>query len=577
MHILKRYENEYPLYGSYYGNVMNALVKKPSEMQQIDIIKIYEKKRCLVVDDLTEVRASYKRMLRSFGVKNLDTAATGDQTIELCQNHSYGMIICDYNLEDSRDGQQILEELRYMQILKYTTLFIIITAETSREMVLGAIENQPDDYITKPISQKLMRTRLDRALLKHEELYNIKLAMDNKNYASALKLCDEKVQLKHRYLWDCIRYKAQIYWMMGKPEEAQKIYESVLKQKDFSWAKIGLARALIKTDNLDDIEDLLKEILDKDHRYIEAHDLLSEYYEKTQQHDKAQKATEKATELSPKSIIRHRRLAELAEVNDDDNVCLKAYEESIRWNYNSCHASPEDYLGLARKTVDVAKSSSTRESMERSKKALGLLERMQRRFPQRKNTVKAKFIESQLYACQGKDKYAQSILESTEGDYGILEPKDVDARLDFSRAHIMSGDKQVAYKELHLLSKEYKDSPSVLKSIDRISEEPISVAGKACAADLSKSGITAYQQKDYDKAISIFSESLKMFPNHVGVNLNLIQVILAKNEISGKTTQYYNRCKRCFKKIGVLTVEHKQYTRYEFLLDQFTKEYKGYE
>jgi CheY-like chemotaxis protein len=213
---------------------MSALVQQPQKMQQIDIIKIYEKKRCLVVDDLTEVRALYKRMLRSFGVRDLDTAATADQTMELCRNHNYGMIICDYNLDDSQDGQQILEELRHMEMLKYTTLFIIITAETSREMVLGAIENQPDDYITKPISQKLMRTRLDRALLKHEDLFAIKLCMDSKNFSKAIKLCDEKVKSKHRYAIDCIRYKAQIYMMMDKPEEAQKIYQSMLRKRDYT-------------------------------------------------------------------------------------------------------------------------------------------------------------------------------------------------------------------------------------------------------------------------------------------------------------------------------------------------------
>ncbi len=556
---------------------MNALVQKPQAMQQIDIIKIYEKKRCLVVDDITEVRASYKRMLRSFGVKELDTAATGDQTIDLCELRDYGMIICDYNLDDSRDGQQILEELRHMNILKYTTLFIIITAETSREMVLGAIENQPDDYITKPISEKLMRTRLDRALLKHEDLYGIKQAMDNKNYLEALKLCDEKIQKKNRYLWEILRYKAQVFCMMGKPEEAQKIYQSVLKQKDFTWAKIGLAKAMIKTENLENIEPLLESILEKDHRYIEAHDLLSEYYEKTGQFEKAQKATEKATELSPKSITRHRRLAELAEVNNDDMVCLKAYEESIRWNYNSCHARPEDYLALARKTVDVSKTASLREVSDRTKKALGLLERMQRRFPQRKNQVKSKFIEAQLYACQGKENFSTAILESVEGDYDILHPKDVDSRLDFSRAHIMSGDKQKGYKELHLLSKEFKDSSKILKTIDKISEEPISIAGKECAANLSRLGIAAYQEKNYEKAMTIFSDALKMFPNHVGVNLNLVQVVLAKNEIDGKTIDYYHMCQKCFKKIGVLTEEHKQFSRYEFLLEQFTKAYQGYE
>jgi CheY-like chemotaxis protein/tetratricopeptide (TPR) repeat protein len=556
---------------------MSALLQQPQKIQQIDIIKIYEKKRCLVVDDLTEVRALYKRMLRGFGVRELDTAATADQTMELCNNHNYGMIICDYNLDDSRDGQQILEELRHMQMLKYTTLFIIITAETSREMVLGAIENQPDDYITKPISQKLMRTRLDRALLKHEDLFSIKLCMDSKNFSKAVKLCDEKIQSKHRYAVDCLRYKAQIYIMMGKPEEAQKIYTAVLRGKDYAWAKIGLARALMANEDMDDMEPLLKDILAKDHRYIEAHDLLADYYEKTNQPEKAQEAIEQATELSPKSITRHRRLAILAEKNGDDATCLKAYEESIRWNYNSCHATPEDYLSLARKTVDVAKTVSTREAVDKTKKALGLLERMQRRFPQKKHKAKSHFIESQLYACQGKEKFSKSLLEHAESEYGTLDPKDVDSRLDYACAHIMSGDKQKAYKELHLLSKENKNSAGVLKRIDRISEEPISLAGKNCAADLSKKGIGAYHAREYDKSIQIFSDALRMFPNHVGVNLNLVQVILAKAETEAKTNDHYLYCKECFSKIGILGEEHKQYARRQFLLSQFKDVYKDYE
>lgn len=555
---------------------MSALLKDPQSMQQIDIIKIYEKKRCLIVDDLTEVRATYKRMLRSFGVKELDTAATSDQTMELCENHSYGMIICDYNLDDSRDGQQILEELRHMNMLKYTTLFIIITAETSREMVLGAIENQPDDYITKPISQSLMRTRLDRALIKHEEIYSIKLAMDQKNYKKALKECDKKIKQKHRYLWDCVRYKAQIYWLMDKPEEAQKIYESILKEKDLVWAKIGLARVLMKTGQLENIEALLKEILQKDHRYIEAHDLLSEYYEKIEEYNEAQSATENATQLSPKSIIRHRRLAQLAEINEDDSVCLKAYEESIRWNYNSCHASSEDYLSLARKTVDVAKTVGTREALDKTKKALGLLERMQRRFPQKENKLKSTFIQSQLYSCQGKENFSKSLLDNAEEEYASLQPKDIDARLDFAQAHILNGNKSKAYKELHLLSKQCKDDPNVLKRIDRISEEPISIAGKACAAELSKAGISAYQNKNYEDSIRIFKDALKMFPNHVGVRLNLVQATLAKNDLHGKNKESYDTCTLCFKTIGALAEDHKQYKRYEFLIEQFNCEYEGY-
>ena len=545
-------------------------------LQQIDIIKIYEKKRCLIVDDLTEVRAAYKRMLRSFGAKDIDTAASGDEAMQMAEARQYDMIVCDYNLDESKDGQQVLEELRHMNLLKYTTLFIIITAETSREMVLGAIENQPDDYITKPISQKMMRTRLDRALIKHQDLYQIKSAMDTKSYGKAIRLCDEKIAEKSRYLWDCIRYKAQIYWLTGDIESAQKVYESALEQKESSWAKIGLARALVRSGQYDNIEAMLKDIIREDHRYIEAHDILSEYYERIKQYRKAQDATQTATQLSPKSILRHRRLAELAEENDDDETCLKAYEEAIRWNYNSCHADAKDYLSLARKTVSVTKGRKDRKSVEKNKKALNLLDRMLRRFPERENKVRSGFIETQLHTNQGKENFAEASLETAEKAYELLDPKEVDVRLDFSQAHMMAGDKKKAYKELHLIARQNKDNKKIQEQVDKISDEPISIAGKQCAAELSRSGIHAYQRKEYDKSIEIFNDALKMFPNHTGVNLNMVQVALAKTEQEGKCTTLFNLSKTCLLRVNSIPQEHKQYERFQYLLNQYNDVYEDY-
>lgn len=546
-----------------------SATNKAQPIQQIDIIKIYEKKRCLIVDDLTEVRAAYKRMLKSFGVKDIDTAASGHQAMEMVEARQYGIIICDYNLGDSKDGQQVLEELRHMQLLKYTTLFVIITAETSREMVLGAIENQPDDYITKPISQQMMRKRLDRALLKHEEFYQIKAAMDSKSYSRAIKLCDEKIEEKNKYQWESIRYKAQIYWLMKEAQKAREIYENVLEEKSFAWAKIGLARTLLEDGLTEEVETILKDLIKDEYRYIEAHDILSEYYEKVNEFEKAQEATSTATELSPKSILRHRRLAGLAEINHDHETCLKAYEEAIRWNYNSCHADAEDYLGLARKTVHVTKGRKDREAIEKTKKALNMLDRMTKRFPERKNTVKSGLIESQLHANQDKEHFARSALETAEAEYNLLEPKDVDSRLDFAQSHLMVGDRKKAYKELHLISKEFKQDPKVLEKIDMISEEPISVVGKQCAADLSRAGIKAYKDKSYDKSLSIFHDALKMFPNHIGVNLNMVQVALAKAAIDGVDAHLYESCKECLLNVDSIGRDHKQFERFNYLLGQY--------
>jgi len=551
-------------------------MNNPKPIQQIDIIKIYETKRCLVVEDLTEVRASYKRMLRNFGSQHIYTAANGDQAMEMVKNNHFDIIISDYNLDESKDGQQVLEELRYMNLLKYTTLYVIITGETGREMVLGAIENQPDDYITKPISQKMMRTRLDRALIKHEQFYSIKEAIDNRNYSKALKYCEVGIEENQRFRCDYVRFKGQIYLLMKSFDKAATLYRNALKEKEYIWAKLGLARALLELNEHEEIEDLLKSILAIDPRYIEALDLLSHYFIKEEKYDKAQWAIERATLLSPKSINRHRHLAEIAERNHDDETCLKAYEEAIRWNYNSCHAKAEDYLSMARKTVEVTTGRQGKEVISRSKKAISLLDRMTRRFPSENNKLKSEFIESQLQSNQGKKTLAKNIFDTAEKELNGMSVKDPETQLDHAQCNMLFGDKNKAYTDLYAISKEHKDKPNILARIDRISDVPITVASKKCAAELSQKGINAYQSEQYDEAIEIFKDALKMFPNHIGVNLNMMQVVLAKSNKEGTHKKLYDWCDKCISKVNAIDQTHNQYERYVVLDKQFRTVYEEY-
>jgi len=147
---------------------------KPGELRQIDIIKIYSTKRCLVIDDFPEIRGSLTRTLRTFGAKSVDTAADGEEAIRQCTGHKFDIVLCDYNLGAGKDGQQILEEVRFLRVLLMTSLFVMITGESSREMVLGALECQPDDYITKPYTQASLKLRLNKAIIRHEALIHIK-------------------------------------------------------------------------------------------------------------------------------------------------------------------------------------------------------------------------------------------------------------------------------------------------------------------------------------------------------------------------------------------------------------------
>jgi len=112
-------------------------------MKQIDIIKTYGQKRCLVVDDVPDIRASLKRILIDFGSVNVDTAGNAEEAIDICQRNQYDIVLSDYNLGSSKNGQQLLEELRFHGLLKNTALYIMITAESASQYVLHALEYQP--------------------------------------------------------------------------------------------------------------------------------------------------------------------------------------------------------------------------------------------------------------------------------------------------------------------------------------------------------------------------------------------------------------------------------------------------
>jgi len=543
-------------------------------MRQIDVIKVYEKKSCLIVDDLPEVRGTVKRMMQSLGVKKIDTAADADEAMVMCESRPYGLVLCDYNLGKSKDGQQLLEELRFMSKLPYTTLFIMITAESSREMVLGAIENQPDDYITKPIAPSHLSKRLDRALLKHQDLYDIKEAIDAKNFRRAVDLCSEKIEAGHKFTLDCKRYKAQLLTSLEDFEPAAEIYQSVLNERSLVWAQIGLARIKMQDPSgYDEAEEILHSVIAVDSRYIEAYDLLSQIEKQKNNIDEAQAFTLRATQLSPKSILRYRRLATLAELNNDNLTCLSAYQSAIRWNHNSCYAKADDYLNLARTTIPLVAGLKDRNSVDKAKSALSMLDRMRKRFPHEEKHVRAQLLECQLHTGQGKIDLGKSMAEQAESAFKALENPNIETRFDFVTSQLTCGSKQEANKELYLMARQYKNDNTVLERIDKLSDEPISLAGKKCAAELSRSGINAYKNKNYDDALKIFTDALCLYPNHTGLNLNLVQAALAKTNDLGPDERLDQLCVQCIRRVGELGEDNAQFTRFDFLLKQHAKLY----
>ncbi len=555
---------------------MNPLLNNVSgqDIKQIDIVKIYNNKKCLIIDDFPEIRGSLTRTLKIFGANAVDTAADGQEAIKLCAKKKYDIVLCDYNLGSGKDGQQILEEVRFLRVLLMTSLFVMITGESSREMVLGALECQPDDYITKPYTQASLKVRLDKAIVRHEALIHIKKAISTGDYRKALEYCNDIISSHSKYAGDCLKMKGQLHFLLKQLKEAQAVYESILSKKPVVWAKLGMSKTMIALENYDVAEDLLKEVINEDNRYIEAHDMLADLHTQKKDSILAQKSVESATKISPKSVLRHRKLAKLADRNSDDDIALKSHQHAIKWGLNSCHESEQDYFNYARKASDIVKGDDSTEAKMIVKQANNFLDRARKRYSDKPEVaVQAQMVETQLLLSEDKQDKAKISAQKAKTMYKNLAAPPVDTSLEFARTLHAMDEEQEAREMLTLLAARHENDADIMQIIDGITSEPISDAGKKVAAKLTKDGIGSYEGKDFSDAISVFEEALLTYPKHVGLNLNLIQALMADTEAHGYQEKYEKICRKGLRAVGTLKDEHKQYKRHQFLLKQVQKYY----
>jgi DNA-binding response OmpR family regulator len=118
-------------------------------------------------------------MLSSMGVTAVHNAGSSAEVLRQVKAHSFDIILSDYQLEDGRDGQQLLEELRQQHLVPLSTVFFIITSERAYHNVVSVAELAPDDYLIKPFTADELHGRLVRALYKKQFFAQLYEHLDN--------------------------------------------------------------------------------------------------------------------------------------------------------------------------------------------------------------------------------------------------------------------------------------------------------------------------------------------------------------------------------------------------------------
>lgn len=544
-------------------------------MQKIDLIKIYQRKTALVIDDFPDMRGSIRRMLLNFGIGQVDIAGSGPEAIALCEQRTFDIILCDYNLGDGKNGQQILEELRYRGLLKQTTIYMMITAETTKSMVFGALEYQPDDYLTKPFTQTLLQKRIDRQVLEKAALLSINQAMDQRDYARAIALCDEFIGSGHneanRYEQRCHRLKAQCFLRRQEFAAARAIYEQVLGERALDWAQIGLGRCMMEMGELDRAESLFQQLIDQNCLCLEVYDYLAEIKSRKGDIAGAQRLLEHASDISPNAILRQQLLAEISQNNGDWERAEKAHRKVVRLGANSCYESPENYFNLARCIATQMRRDDSKNS-RRLKDAEDVLERARRRYREDEHVrMQTELISASLHAYAGQAQEAQRIIAAAGAQIAGNAQIPAEVNLDLVRAYQALGERESAQRLLRELAERHADDEAIGDAVDRLSDEPLTRKGKEQAVLLNNRGRELLAAQEYRQAIALFSEALRHYPNNIAVKLNLLLALVREMGRTGAGANYLLRCDRIIDSIDTLPEEHPLHDRFHVLWNHVDK------
>ena len=507
-----------------------------------------EGKKILIIDDFAEMRSTLRGMLASYGANDISMASNGEDAVDMICRKNFDIILCDYNLGDGKDGQQILEEVKLRGKLRYSTVFIMVTAESTSFMVMGALEHQPDDYLSKPFTRTVLQNRIKKLLDKKSSLKKLAKALDQSNIEAAIELCDEEINNAPHYRHEFLKLKCELLINEHRFDEASKICNEVIAERELSWARFNLGKILFLQQHYAEAEALFQAIIGENPNYISAYDWLARCQEQLGQTEKAQQSLELAIEKSPKSIIRQRTLADVSEQNRDYETAERARKKVIRFAKNSVLREATDFTNLANILV----------VNDNSKEALRTVEQLKYEFkndPQAK--LAAALARGKIYAELDNQAGSQAAIEEAAE---LLSQQRCqfsnELAMELTEAFLKHDKADAANMVVTQLVTNNHDNQALLDKVNTIYQESGTEHNvESALADIRKEiastnnkGVALLEDGNLEESIALFEEALQRGPDNQVLNINTAQAYIMLLKKKGADKGILDKVRHCLDK-----------------------------
>ncbi|WP_113906166.1 response regulator [Aliidiomarina celeris] len=532
------------------------------------------RKKVLIIDDQKTFQVMLKSMLLNLGALQVATVSSGEAGLAAHRQHRFDILLVDYNLGRGKNGRQVLEELRVKDMLRPDGIFMLVSGDNTKPMVLSAIELQPDDYLMKPFSNNVLKSRLNRAFRKRVTLRKVYQNLYRQNYQDCIAACKEHIENDGRYKNYCRQLKSELYLRLGKVDEAERSISLLLQEQRFAWGLLALARIKYAKREFEEALSLLEEVIKSNANATEAHDLKARILDAQEKPREALEVARRAVSLAPFSMSRQQYLADLGRRNGEYELAKQAMYHVLEISRKSVHRDPKYLCTYIRSILDAAENGEDQREISRYQQEASLA---LHRAKTDEVVVYSKFdyktlesaVMARINAFNGQLREAQANIKPIVA--GFLEqgneippevaPDIIIALLDigeFERAELLV-DGLTTEAVFDPYNKKLLES-----RIERCKDQR-----KAFVA-ANKDGIKAYTEGDYKTALHEFETALKIAPMNSGAALNYIQAALKVIDKKDLKSRYLiDSCKRCFRIIEGLSLPAAHQTRFDQLKNEF--------
>lgn len=282
---------------------------------------IFEK--TLIIDtDLNSLSVT-RSLLNQLHIVNVDIASSVDESVVLCKENSYDLIILDYYLGDIINGAELLIYLRQNELISTNIATLVCSTDSSKKVVLRVLQALPDAFLVKPLSLNNLKAKLETALKQKEIRTPIFNELENKGYTHAIDLCWKNIH-KHQYAPNLINLLLNLLIENHDWEQVVLTSEKILKKQPNLHTEVIYARALFATGQKEKSITLLKNIIEKTPLLVEAYDFLAQFYRQEKEFIQALFYAQQAQDLVPASSHRLILTSRLAIKVGDSDALIKS-------------------------------------------------------------------------------------------------------------------------------------------------------------------------------------------------------------------------------------------------------------